>query len=517
MAYKAVENDFDSCEDDPASIRAARNPDPLVLISVLKEGVRLKEHHGTFDLSLINQNYSANTYVSGALHSLYNSPLVAAIEAHLPQNVAILLAAGADPNGIQLQDLDEYSVRFIRGRNPAYNKRNFCQCPLRAKVMAKLVGKSDTVPQTAPLTAQEVAARRKVFSRFWSEHELPTLRFRSTPARTALEIATSIGDVQLFDQVRDAGPDESWWVIDPTPQELPDTLTHSVLCTSSPCHEAIIARKNNMLEHLLALGYSPNILPLAAPTWCLSPNMTAIASCNPPNIEGYNILTQNVKTNLNLRTPIFNIHVLHLATARLDIPLLQHLINNPNTPLEAAGTTALGHTLLHISTLPLTDAHVNIFSRKIFDSIHDVRTLDTKDWAPINFVLYNPARRSIFTCFKPSFPLDRTEDDDDDSHRQAEMTLWLLRTGTQDVGAQDVYGNTPLHYLAAAMCVNHELLEKVMACHEGGETVWKSSRNELGYTPEELLEDGKQAEVEQWKAFWVDADSPIYDVYSGGS
>jgi len=97
------------------------------------------------------------------------------------------------------------------------------------------------------------------------------------------------------------------------------------------------------------------------------------------------------------------------------------------------------------------------------------------------------------------------------------MTLWLLRTGTQDVGAQDVYGNTPLHYLAAAMCVNHELLEKVMACHEGGETVWKSSRNELGYTPEELLEDGKQAEVEQWKAFWVDADSPIYDVYSGGS
>ena len=182
MAYKAVENDFDSCEDDPASIRAARNPNPLVLISVLKEGMRLKEHRETFDLSLINQNYSANTYVSGALHCLYNSPLVAAIEARLPQNVAILLAAGADPNGIQLQDLDKYSVRFIRGRNPAYNKRNFCQCPLRAKVMAKLVGK-DTVPQTAPLTAKEVAARRKVFSRFWSEHELPTLRFRSTPAR----------------------------------------------------------------------------------------------------------------------------------------------------------------------------------------------------------------------------------------------------------------------------------------------------------------------------------------------
>src|SRR6266508_5521395 len=98
MAYRAVENDFDSCEDDPASIRAARNPNPLVLISVLKEGTRLNEHHETFELFQINRNYSANTYVSGALYCLYNSPLIAAIEARLPQNVAILLAAGADPN-----------------------------------------------------------------------------------------------------------------------------------------------------------------------------------------------------------------------------------------------------------------------------------------------------------------------------------------------------------------------------------------------------------------------------------
>ena len=513
MAYR-LDNDFDYCEDDPASIRAARNPNPLVLISVLKEATRLTNALGpnqTFELSGFNQNYSANTYVSGAIHCIYNSPLVAAIEAHLPQNVVLLLAAGADPNGIQLNDLDEYSVRFIRGRNPTYDKHSYCQCPLRAKVMVRV---GNDIPQTAPLTTNEVAARRKVFSRFWSEHQLPTQKFRSTPARTALETAASVGDVQLFDQVRDAGPDESWWLIDPTPHKLPDTLTHSVLCTSSPCHEAIIAGKNNMLQHLLALGYSPNILPLAAPTWCLSPHMTAIAFCGPPNVEAYDILAQNAKTNLNLRTPIFSIHVLHFATARLDVPLLQHLLNNPNTPLEAAGTTALGHTLLHISTLPLTDAHINIFSQKIFQSIHDVRTLDTKDWGPINFTLYNPARRSIFTCHKRSFPLARTAEDDEDSHRQEEMVLWLLRTGKQDVGAQDVYGNTPLHYLASAMCVNDELLAEVRAC-EGGETVWKGSRNELGYTPEELLEDGKEAEIEQWKVFWVDADSPIYDVYPG--
>ncbi len=82
------------------------------------------------------------------------------------------------------------------------------------------------------------------------------------------------------------------------------------------------------------------------------------------------------------------------------------------------------------------------------------------------------------------------------------MVLWLLRSGTQELGAQDVYGNTPLHYLASAIWVNEELLGKVRAW-EGGESVWKSSRNALGYTPEELEEDGRQAEREQWKSFWV--------------
>jgi hypothetical protein len=237
--------------------------------------------------------------------------------------------------------------------------------------------------------------------------------------------------------------------------------------------------------------------------------MTAIAFCDPPNLEAYNILAQTVKTDLTLRTPIFAIHVLHVATARLDVPLLQHLIHNPDTALEAAGTTALGHTLLHISTLPLTDAHINIFSPKIFHSIHDVRTLDTKHWHPMNLSLRNPARRSIFVSWdsKRLLPFPRTAEDEDDSRRQEEMVLWLLRTGTQDVGAQDVFGNTPLHYLASAMWVNDELLGKVRAW-EGGETVWKSSRNELGYTPKELLEDSKEAEIEQWKAFWVDHNYP---------
>jgi len=59
------------------------------------------------------------------------------------------------------------------------------------------------------------------------------------------------------------------------------------------------------------------------------------------------------------------------------------------------------------------------------------------------------------------------------------MVLWLWHTGKQDV-----YQNTPLHYLASDMWPNEELLKKVRE-REEGEAVRKS-RNELGYTPEDL-------------------------------
>jgi len=41
------------------------------------------------------------------------------------------------------------------------------------------------------------------------------------------------------------------------------------------------------------------------------------------------------------------------------------------------------------------------------------------------------------------------------------MVSWLLQTNTQDLRAQDVYGNTLLHFLASAMWANDELLGKV--------------------------------------------------------
>ena len=495
-AYQLTEDDVDASDDDPPVIRAARNPNTLVLTAVLNEGIRLL-NKGGLNKSSITHNFSANTQITGAIHCLYNSPLVEAINARLPQNVEILLAAGADPNGIRLRDLDDYSVRFIRGRIPTYDSY-MVECPPRSKVLDAM--EAHYLDQLAPLTAREVSDRRKTFSRFWTEPVLPTTFFRATPARTALETASSVGDPALFDQVRAAQPDDSWWRIDPTPPQLPADLTHSTLCTSSPVHEAILAGKTDMLCYLLDLGYSPNILPLAAPTRCLPPLAAAIALCTPPNLEAYNILINHPMTNCALRTPVFSIHTLHFAAARLDLPLLQHIsTSHPTMALGAASTTSLGHTLLHIVALPLTDDHINLFGPKIFSSIHDVRTLNAKRWAPNRLRIRHPANRT----HRVLLPLcEETPEDREDARKQAEMVLWLLGSGTQDVGAPDVYGNTPLHYLASAMRVDEELVGQVRASR-GGEEVWRESRNELGYTPEELWQDGRMAVREDWKTFWT--------------
>jgi hypothetical protein len=78
--------------------------------------------------------------------------------------------------------------------------------------------------------------------------------------------------------------------------------------------------------------------------------------------------------------------------------------------------------------------------------MHGVRTLDTKSWLPIDSTLRNPARRRplVPLAARSSLPVPRTAEDEEDSHRKEDTALWLLRTCTRDVGAQDVFGNITL-------------------------------------------------------------------------
>ncbi|KDR68412.1 hypothetical protein GALMADRAFT_257111 [Galerina marginata CBS 339.88] len=496
-AYELTEEDLHEMEDDLPCIRAARNPNPAVLSAILAEGARREAQVPVNTPRRARTHFldpfSPNAYIAGSIYGIYTSPLVEAIKAVLPDNVDILLKEGADPNGILLEDLDEYSVRFIRGRDPKYNMDSHVMCPSRNKTMSIYV---IAQPQISSLTAREIVARRKTFSRFWTEPDLPTFHFASEPARTALEVAASIGDIPLFDQMRAANPDESWWTSTQMQSQLPGTLTHSSLSVSSPIHEAIISQHQGMLRHLLSIGYSPNILPLAAPTCCFPPHMASIAFCDPPNLAAYDLLALDPRTDLTLRTPVFSIHILHIAAARLDIPLLRHLCSAPTTPLSAAGSTALGHTLLHIAALPRTDAQVNLISPMILHSVHDVRTLDTRKWyAPILRQRHRTICGILFSRADTApFPREFTSEDEADQKKQHTMVLWLLDSGTQDLAGKDVYGNTPLHYLASAVRVNEKLIAQLRAS-ESGEKVWKESRNERGYSPEDLFKDGNKAQV----------------------
>jgi hypothetical protein len=77
--------------------------------------------------------------------------LTAAIRANLPHNVRLLLVAGTDPNGIQLRDMEDYSVRFIRGRHFKDDVSSFRMGARRALVLEQAQTKGIS-QQLCPLT-----------------------------------------------------------------------------------------------------------------------------------------------------------------------------------------------------------------------------------------------------------------------------------------------------------------------------------------------------------------------------
>lgn len=117
FSYELTPDDLDTATEIPPAIRAAQNPNLAVLLALLDYyGYELSHvaHLAPRDQGGL-ERCSPNANITGAIDCLYESPLTAAIRADLPDNVRALLAAGADPEGIKLSYLFDYSVRFIRG------------------------------------------------------------------------------------------------------------------------------------------------------------------------------------------------------------------------------------------------------------------------------------------------------------------------------------------------------------------------------------------------------------------
>jgi ankyrin repeat protein len=87
----------------------------------------------------------------------------------------------------------------------------------------------------------------------------------------------------------------------------------------------------------------------------------------------------------DIRTPVFDVHILHFAAALLRVDLLKAI----GIPLSKASTTAICHSLLHIAALPFNWSDFEESAPKVKQSIHDERGMvasfrirgeTTKEW-----------------------------------------------------------------------------------------------------------------------------------------
>jgi ankyrin repeat protein len=394
------------------------------------------------------------------------TPLCTAIKAGLVENVRLLLRHGADPNGCYESAVSSYSARFLRFQ-PHFRQEWLD----RAKVLYDIKVTGFPTAQDVPLTDKEIKLRRVSVSVFWAEKYYPPPEPQHGVAREplALEVAGRVGNVEIIDMLLAAEPDTKAWLRHYS--KMPEKPSVSYLTPSTPLHEAVKAGHTSAVKRLLDKGFSPDVFPLASITCCLNPVMTAIVAA-PDKIAAYEVLSPYA--DLSARNPIFNAHVLHLAVATYDLDLIQRI--EVDIPLDSAGSTSLGHTLLHIACLPRDQQQFKFgTATKISQSVHDIRFLQAHRWvyAPTDFP------------YAEEFPA------------QFATIAHLLSSAPKiDISAQDIHGNTALHYLASYHTPHYEAIELVTSV-DAAALSWASARNLWGYTAEDLFADGKEAEENQ--------------------
>lgn len=510
-------------EGDPhnglATIHAAENPNPDILRTILQYGNRYYTG-GQLTSSNIPRYLSvSNGYGPNATNGPdlpgYTSALIQAIVSQHPENVTTLLSAGAHPNGISLDSLSHNAAGFLRlGPRFAEHQEYGMEDPSiynREHLLAYI-----PTPQLSPLTQQEIEHRFDCPfpSVFWSEVDFrylcPVPNADSIPALVA---AAEGSDLKILKSLLDApATDISFWTVYPQPQDIPEPASPSSLAISTPLHAAIYARNLPALSLLLSRGFDPNALPLTAPTRCITPTMAAIVYCDPWNEEAYNAISGHPLADLGIRTPIYDVSILHFAVARLDLTLLETVA--ADLKLEKARETALGHSLLHIACLPLDESWIQMHSEPIFKSCHETRNLseleiveegagdyvkarDIRKQGPYTVAMFDPNYEP-----PPRFSERPTTEAVRDCHRrQMEVVRYLLKNCMMiDAGATDVHGNTAQHYVACHRDVNKGLLDQLRD-HTRGEQTWRGAKNRYGFTPAELFESGQNV-IEEEKSYW---------------
>ena len=496
-SYELKAEDVAGCNkwQPNAIVRAAALPSPTALVHLLARTRAWRARNAHFDAREAEaRGYpDVDAYEEDPIHGRYLCPLDAAIAAGSRDSVHLLLQAGSDPNGFPVDVFARFATFYLRFRHAVYGVQLLPLSSGTVKYPEALARMPH--PQTAPLTEAEAEFQRQPGRRcrFWTEPAFPWSRLRrecppwANHVRTPIESAVLAGDAEAVRMLITAGADVSFW-LDPRSVDPPDVSTPSSLSVSSPLHAAVVHAPHLLPFLLQDCRLDPNIVPATAPTVARTPAMLALAQEPGPDLDAFATLAADPRTDLSVRTPMFGLHVLHVAVATLALSSVETC--TAFVPLASAGATAQGLSVLHIACLPLHAAHI-AGTLSASRSVHHLRSLSRRRYGGegLRAVEYQDLRADLPETDMPPA---------DDADAQTVVITHILDSlvGQRIGGATALWtqpdgaGNTPLHYLAAYRTPNLETIER--GRREAPEA-WQEARNVWGHTPAELFKDGQQA------------------------
>ncbi|KAH8647935.1 hypothetical protein BX600DRAFT_518337 [Xylariales sp. PMI_506] len=460
-------------------LRAADMPD----IRILRGLLRHRNIAG-------QPTFPPTNYMAGPLHGPWTVALNKAIAAGLPDHADLLLAHGASPDGFLPWCFRWAGRRFLRGRG-------------RDITMAEPLGlhadhNDGAISDIGPPKPEELASRRRpgVTARFWAEEDFARTDYPANNPTSALVEAVRAGDLETYVRLVDRGADEMFWVRGRSGDEeqqgqLPEQV--SFWAMESPLAAAIYQEDEAALRFLLKRGHLVDAFPAVLASRSQSPIMLAITKPGSPWLAGFDILWDSLSEGGNTvmqPTSIFQCHILHFAAATLNLDVIEHIMEKFQAGQTGKSTvspiTALGHTLLHVASLPRDDAVINMQRGPVRESVHEVRSL-VEDWTSHALQDERERQRTKGHVLsrrggRRAPPKLSVEVPPLENRAQAQMLRFLLdRLDKADHWKQDIHGNTILHYLSAVINPDAELLRHIVSL-SGGKETYAEVKNLWGYS-----------------------------------